>query len=123
MTLSAPPLSASRLTDLVTGLDTITAQTRRAVCAALDKARGRGEARPTPRDCQQAAQECGANSAATLAAWGHIADRESGEWIDCLQRTRKIGTLDDAESVLCIIAFASQFDAELPSFFYSRALP
>lgn len=115
-------LSAERIVDLLTGLPTITGPTRLAVCAALDRALARGDARPTPHECEQGAREHGANVPAVSAAWGYLGDG-AGEWIDTMQPTRRRGDAPNAESVVALLAFSLAFDVPLPSFTYTRSVP
>ena len=115
-------LSAGRIVDLLTGLPTISAQTRRGVCAALDRAYARGDARPTSHECEEGAAEHGANVPAVCAAWGYLGDR-AGAWIDATETTRRRGDAADPETVVCLLAFSLAFDVPLPSFTYSRSVP
>lgn len=115
-------LSAERIVDLLTGLPTITAPTRLAVCAALDLAFGRGATRPTSHDCELAAAEHRANVPAVCAAWGFLGDGAGG-WIDTMESTRRRGDAADPESVVCLLAFSLALDVHLPSFTYTRSVP
>lgn len=115
-------LSAERIVDLLTGLPTISAQTRRGVCAALDRAFGRGDTRPTSRECELAAAEHRANVPAVCAAWGYLGDG-AGAWIDSTESTRQRGDAADSETVVCLLTFSLAFDVPLPSFTYSRSVP
>lgn len=115
-------LSAERIVDLLTGLPIVTAPTRLGVCAALERAFARGDARPTPHECEVGAREHRANVSAVCAAWGYLGDG-GGRWIDTMQPTRQRGDAPDAESVVALLAFSLAFDVPLPSFTYTRSVP